>query len=106
MIRLIAALAILFIVIICIYAIERVGFRQSNARAAGIPLALLFSDLIAVAGLLISLVLLIVVVPLGCLYFLQVLLFGQQRAKVMQPAVWLRRICSWPLGASSRVRAP
>ena len=83
MVRLIAALVILLIVLICIYAIERVLFRQSNARAAGIPLALLFGDLIALAGLLISLVLLIVVVPLGCLYVLQVILFGQPRAKVM-----------------------
>jgi hypothetical protein len=106
---LIAALVILLLLIIYIYAVERFHFRQPKERAAGITaLTVLFSSdlgfLLGLLALLVvgSLILIVVLLP-GCLYLLQVILFGQQRAKVMQPGVWLRRVCSRLLGASSMV---
>lgn len=111
MTRLIAALAILLVAIVCVYAIERIGFRQPTRRAATIALSLLFgsSEIGLAVGLLIlfvsGLLLSIVAIPLGYLYFLQVIQFGQHRAKTMQPAVWVKRMFSWPAGPRGRVES-
>ncbi len=81
------ALVILLLLIVYIYAIERVVFHQPSARAAGITtFTILFSSEL---GFVVAV---LVLIPLGCLYVIDTLLFGQRRAKTMRPAVWLRSI--------------
>jgi len=93
------ALVILLLLIVYIYAIERVVFRQPSARAAGITtVTILFSSEL---GFVVAALLLIAAIPLGCLYAVHLLLFGQQRAKTMRPAMWLRGIYWRPSRTSS-----
>jgi len=91
------ALVILLLLIVYIYAIERVVFRQSRARAAGITTLTILPE----PGFALGVLVLVAAIPLGCLYVVHLVLFGQQRAKTMHPAVWLRRMCWQPSGPCS-----
>ena len=93
------ALVILLLLIVYIYAIERVVFRQPSARAAGITTLTIPSS--SELGFVVAVLVLIAAIPLGCLYIVHILLFGQQRAKTLRPAVWLRNICWRPSRTSS-----
>jgi hypothetical protein len=93
------ALVILLLLIVYIYAVERVVFRQPSARAAGITtLTILFSSEL---GFVVGALVLVAAIPLGCLYVVHLVVFGQQRAKTMRPAVWLRGIFWRPSRTSS-----
>ena len=97
------ALVILLLLIVYIYAIERVVFRQPSARAAGITtLTILFSSEL---GLLVGVLVLIAAIPLSCLYVVHLLVFGQQRAQAMRPAAWLRGI-GWRPSKTSSTASP
>jgi hypothetical protein len=84
------ALAILVAALVCVYAIERIWFHQRRARAALITLWV--SDVIG--GGLVLLVVIALLVPVSCVYLVQKMIFGRQRAEAMQPAIFLQKIGS------------
>lgn len=88
------ALAIFVVAIICVYVIERAWFRQEPTRAALIALFVGSADPVgAILVLLLLSTLAVSLVPFACLSLTQRVIFGQRKAAIMQPAIFLRRAC-------------
>jgi len=77
------ALTILVATVLAIYAVERVWFGQEPDRAVAIMVWVGGADI--VLGFV-----LLVLLPLTCVYLVQATIFGRQRAENMRPFI-LRR---------------
>ena len=94
MVQLSIAVAILFGAMLCVYAVERVWFRQRRGQAISIAVLAASAGEGGIVLLPLVITLLVLLIPVACVCFVQKQMFGLDAAEKMQPLILLGRICA------------
>jgi hypothetical protein len=88
------ACAILLGAMACVYAVERLWFSQRRGQAMSITVLAASASEVGFVILPLLIILLVLTIPITCVYLVQMKMFGRGAAERMQPSIFLARVCA------------